>query len=624
MTLNYSTPVINPRLGSSFAIFASAYTCLVVMLIVLEQLGLSVPTIDELIIVAPALFYIAIGFMTRTTSTDDFLLAGQRVPPFYNALAFTSMVFGGSIMLGSIGSLFFLGVDAIAIPIGCFAGVVLTGVLFVPHLRKAGAYTLPGFFHLRFGHRGLRLAAAILMLGPCLIIIVAEAALGGKLVGFFLPLPQAFGIKLSPPAFFLILVLASVFLTVALGGMRSATWTQCVQFVVVLGILAPLIAVSVIRTKLPLPQLTYGSQLEDIKAREQTKGFVTVTQPQPLSDVLPKPGAQPVIRPAERAFSAFRPMDFLLLVLCLATGVAAHPAFFPRLSMTPTIPASRRSMGWVTVVAGFVVLTIPAYAFFTKAMVVEALVGVPASDLPAWARALQQLGLINLAGEPIRFFNATAQRVTFHRDSLALILPVAGNLPRVFFGLAAASALAALSACASGHLVAVANAVSDDVYHAFLNKAASPGRRLMVARLTMLLFAVAVFIITQNSAADPLRWAIAAFSLSSGTFFSVLFLSVWWRRLTSKGALAGLISGFVVTALYLRMGGTPLFGIDALTAAALGVPVSFVAAILVSLLSKAPEQCALEAIDDLRVPAGETLQSRMLRLAARAKPLGKV
>jgi cation/acetate symporter len=88
--------------------------------------------------------------------------------------------------------------------------------------------------------------------------------------------------------------------------------------------------------------------------------------------------------------------------------------------------------------------------------------------------------------------------------------------------------------------------------------------------------------------------------------------------------LAGLIFGFVVTALYLRMGGTPLFGIDALTAAAVGVPVSFVAAIGVSLLSKAPEQSALEAIDDLRVPAGETLQSRMLRLAARAKPLGKV
>jgi cation/acetate symporter len=461
------------------------------------------------------------------------------------------------------------------------------------------------------------------MLAPCLIIIVAEAALGGKLVGYFLPPPQALGLNLSSPAFFLILVLASIFLTVVLGGMRSATWTQCVQFVVLLGILAPLVAVSVIRTKLPLPQLTYGSQLEEVKALEQTKGIVTATQPQTLSEVLPKPGAQPVVRPVERAFSALRPMDFLLLVFCLATGVAAHPAFLPRLSMTPTILASRRCLGWVTVVAGFVVLTIPAYAFFTKAMVVEALIGVPASDLPAWARALQQLGLISLPTNQFDTFNSAAQRVTFHRDSLALILPLAGSLPRVFFGLAAASALAALSACAAGHLVAVANTVSDDLYHGFLNKTASPGRRLLAARLTMLLFAVAVFIITQNLATDPLRWAIAAFSLSSGTFFAVLVLSVWWRRLTATGALAGLLSGFAVTALYLRAGGTPLFGIDTLTAAALGVPVSFIAAIFVSLFSKAPEQSALEAVDELRVPAGETLQSRMLRLAARAKPLSK-
>jgi cation/acetate symporter len=236
------------------------------------------------------------------------------------------------------------------------------------------------------------------MLAPCLIIIVAEAALGGKLVGYFLPPPQALGLHLSSPAFFLILVLASIFLTVVLGGMRSATWTQCVQFVVLLGILAPLVAVSVIRTKLPLPQLTYGSQLEEVKALEQTKGIVTVTQPQTLSEVLPKPGAQPVVRPVERAFSALRPMDFLLLVFCLATGVAAHPAFLPRLSMTPTILASRRCLGWVTVVAGFVVLTIPAYAFFTKAMVVEALIGVPASESASatWAHIA--------ARQSIRFF----------------------------------------------------------------------------------------------------------------------------------------------------------------------------------------------------------------------------
>jgi cation/acetate symporter len=202
---------------------------------------------------------------------------------------------------------------------------------------------------------------------------------------------------------------------------------------------------------------------------------------------------------------------------------------------------------------------------------------------------------------------------------VALILPVAGSLPRVFFGLAAASALSAISACASGHLVAIANTVSDDLYSGFLNKSASPARRLLAARLTMLLSSVLVFTAIETRAIDSLRWVIAAFSLSAGTFFAVLVLSVWWRRLNAAGAFAGMVSGFAATTLYLNAKATPLFGIDPLTAAAIGMPVSFGAAIVVSLMAGAPSEHALEAVDELRIPAGETLQSRMLRLAARTK-----
>jgi cation/acetate symporter len=169
--------------------------------------------------------------------------------------------------------------------------------------------------------------------------------------------------------------------------------------------------------------------------------------------------------------------------------------------------------------------------------------------------------------------------------------------------------------------VAVANTISDDLYHGLLSRGASPARRLFVARLSMLLTATVIFSMSQGQALDPLRSVISAFSLSAGTFFPVLVLCVWWKRLTGKGALAGMATGFAVTALYLSSGGTPLFGIDPLTAAAIGVPAGFAAAILASLLFGSPDEQALDAADELRIPAGETLQSRMLRLAARAKPL---
>ena len=618
MTLNYSTPVVNPRLGSGFAIFASTYTCLVLLLIVLEQLGLPVQTIVQLFVSLPALFYIAIGFMTRTTSAEDFFLAGQRVPPFYNALAFCGTVFGGSILLGSIGAFFFVGIDALAIVLGCFAGLILTGVLFVPHLRKAGANTLPGFLHLRFGRNRVRLVAALLMIAPAVIVLVAEVALGGKILGYLLPLPQIPVIGLAPASFYVAMVCACLFLTVALGGMRSATWTQGAQFIVVLSILAPLISVSVMRTNFPLPQLTYGAELEELNKLEAMRGLVTISQPEALSESLPRPAPAASLRPSERAFSAFSAKDFLLLVICLAVGVAANPAFIPRLSTTPTILSTRRSFGWVAVIGALVVLTIPAYAFFTKAMAVEALAGVPMPSLPAWSRILQHLGLVTLPGNQFDPMNA-AHAVTFQRDSLALILPIAGGLPRVFFGLAAASALAAIAASASAQLVALANSVSDDLYAGFLNKAATPGRRLVIARFMMLVVCAGVFVVSQSRSVDSLRWVIEAFSLSGGTFFAVLVLSVWWRRFTGAGAIAGMVTGFAVTAFSLNATGAPIMGIDPLTAAAAGVPVSFGAAILASLLLGRPSEQALEAADEIRIPAGETLQSRMLRLATRAK-----
>lgn len=618
MTLNYSTPVVNPRLGSSFAIFASAYICLVIMLVILEQLGLSAATIDQLIIVLPACFYAAIGFLTRTINLEDFFVSGQRVPPFYNALALCAIAFGGSILLGSIGSFFFIGIDALAIPLGCFAGLVLTACVFVPYLRKAGAYTLPGFLHLRFGKISVRTVASLLMLLPCMLILMAEISIGSKIVGYFLPPPVTFGFGMTASSFFTLLVMGSVAVTVILGGMRSATWTQCAQFIVFLGILVPLTVVSVMRTNLPLPQLTYGSQLEHVKALEATKGFVGTSQPQPLGKSLPTPAPQPLVRPVERSLSALRPIDFALLVFCLATGIAAHPAFLPRLSTTPTILASRRSLGWTSVVAAFIVLMIPAYAFFTKDMAVSGLIGVPASDIPTWGKTLQQLGLVSL---PVNQFDnlSSSARATFERDSVALILPIAAGLPRVFLGLAAASAVAALSACASGHLVAVANTVSDDLYHGSLHKTASPSRRLAVARLTMILLGCLVFALLQGRQVDPLRWVISALSLTSATFFAVLLLAIWWRKLSGPGAIAGMVAGFSITAFYLNAGGTALFGVDSLTAAAIGLPVSLVAAIIVSVVTPPSDSYALEAVDELRVPAGETLQSRMQRLTARGK-----
>jgi cation/acetate symporter len=189
-------------------------------------------------------------------------------------------------------------------------------------------------------------------------------------------------------------------------------------------------------------------------------------------------------------------------------------------------------------------------------------------------------------------------------------------------GLVGAAGVAAVLAAAGGQLVSLANVLSNDVYYTLFNRGASTARRLLVARVAMIGFAVAAFTIAVRQDLDPLRMVIWATSLCGASFFAPLTMSVWWRGLTAFGTLCGMVAGFGVTAAYIVMiagGGHPWFGVDGLTSGMLGVPCSALAAFTGSLLSPRPDKSTLDIVDEMRIPGGETVHARLARLAARGK-----
>lgn len=612
MSLNPSYPTVNPRLGTSFGIFTSAFASLVLILIILEQLGLERSLISELIIGLPILFYAGIGVMVRTANVEDFFISGQRVPPIYNGFALSANLVGGVGLLGAIGAFFFIGYDAMPLILGWCAGLGLMSVLFAPYMRKTGAYTLPGFFGIRFSSRLVRLVAALIVFVPSLLLLAAELRIGQMVAGVFIDRNEALLLQGV-----LFVVLASVLF----GGMRSLTWTQCAQFIVViLGMAVPLIAISLLITNLPLPQLSFGGLLDDMGQLEVTRGL-NGHGIRTFNEALP--GAEPaaLTRPFTDMFGAVSFGDYLALTLCVLMGAAVLPSQAARLSTTPSVSAVRKSFGWAALILGFIALTIPAYAAFVKFQVLQQLLGLPLGQMPEWARTLQQLGLVTLSGNQLDPALGSA-RVLFSRDSVALILPVLNNFPFVLIGVVGAAAIAAVMAAAAAQVVAMGNVLSNDIYYPLLNRSASPSRRLLTARLAMIGFGIAALWIASLETLDPLRMLFWALSLCAGSFFGVLVLSIWWRGLTAFGAAAGMLAGFAATAGYIVLtagGGYPWFGVDGLAAGFLGMPVSVLAAIAGSLLSPKPDQQALDIMDEMRVPSGETIHSRLLRLSARGK-----
>jgi cation/acetate symporter len=138
----------------------------------------------------------------------------------------------------------------------------------------------------------------------------------------------------------------------------------------------------------------------------------------------------------------------------------------------------------------------------------------------------------------------------------------------------------------------------------------------------MIAFAIPAFMLATKSWIDPLRLLLWALSLTAGSLFAPLVLSIWWRGMTSFGAILGMLGGFGATAGYIMLmsgGSTPWFGVDGLTAALVGVPVSVGASFAGSMLSPAPNQEALKLMNEMHIPSGETIHSRLGRLAARHK-----
>lgn len=597
------TDKVAGRARQLYGTVAGLLAAFIAGLVILEQIGVPQQVLGYLFVAATLVLYAGIGIASGTVHVTDYYIAGRQVPGVFNGMATAADWLSGASFIGLAGTLYMLGFDGLAYLLGWTGGFVLVAVLIAPYLRKFGAFTLPDFLAARFGGHAARLTGVIVLFACSFTYVVAQFYATGLIASRFLGIPFGTAVYVG---------LGTVLFCSLLGGMRSVTWTQVAQYLVlIVAFMLPVAILSAQHFGMPLAQFAYGEALEQIAALEQQMLASGLADPETLVRHL-VPG------------EALDPLNFTALIVCLIIGTASLPHLLMRFLTTSSVRDARRSAGWTLFFVLLLYATVPAYAAFAKLEVYQNVIGASLQALPDWIHTYGRLGLVEICGKAAGSAEAVREAcaavpenagvlrlsdLSIDRDVIVLALPEIAGLPYVIAGLVAAGGLAAALSTANGLLLAVANALGHDVYYRTLDSRAPASRRLLVARLFLLATAAVAAIVASSRPSDILSMVAWAFSLAASGFFPALVLGIWWKRCTAAGAVCGMLAGFGLTLAYLVMtqygGMAEWYGIRNTSAAIFGVPLGFAVAILVSLVTRAPSRHVQAMVEEIRKPAGK-------------------
>lgn len=600
MSLTSRTRFVNPRLGTYFGIFTSLLAGLVLLLLIFEQLGTSETILRWAMLLGPLVLYAAIGVAVPTSEPIDYFASGRRVPAGYTGLGIASSAMGATGIVAMTGVFFLIGFDALWLVIGGLAGFVIMSVMLAPFLRKFGTFTVPSYLGRRFDSRAVRLLSAGLLAVPMLLFLAAELSMGAYAASW---------LSGESSALMMMLLIIAMVATFVVGGVRSLNWSGSAQAIAaLLALIVPVAVVAVLVTNFPLPQLTHGPLLRALVGQEAAQG-VPIVDARNFTFLIPDESHAAVAKRFTVPFGSVGPAAFVIATLTVMAGVAASPWLLPRVTMTPGVYETRKSLGWATVFFGLIMLTVSAVSVYMRDFVMD-IVKDGATAIPAWMQQLVDLGFvqIDLSEGALTFMS-----FKIARDAVLLSLPIAAGLPDVFTYFAAAGVVAAAMVAAGGTAVALANVLAEDVVGGATWDPMPTEPRLWVARISLVGVVIFGGVLALLAPTDPLRLLFWSLALIASCLFPVVVLSIWWKRMSAFGAIAGLACGFGVAVLTILAGEADVLALKGPLAGLLGIPAGALGVVLASLATPGPSRNMLELVREIRIPGGEVLYDREMR-----------
>ena len=597
------------NLPKVYGIYTGGFLVFIILMAIAEQTGLmSAKAIGIAFVAFTVSIYAVIGYLSRTLQLDAYYVAGRQVPTVFNGMATAADWMSGASFVAMAGGIYFKGYGYMALLVGWTGGYVLVASLLAPYLRKFGCYTVPDFIGTRYGGNAARLSAVLVLTVASFTYVTAQINATGTIASVALDIPFEVAVYVG---------LAGILICSMLGGMRAVTWTQVAQYIVL--IIAYLLPVFWISNKMGagiFPHLMLADEVARIAELESQFGLGTIKNT--AADLATVPKGLAGITKAHSSVNGTN-WGFISLAVCMMAGTASLPHVMMRYFTTPSVKTARRSVAWSLFFIFLLYSTAPMLATLSKLSLIDptlstGIIGRSIADVQAldWYQNWNQAKLMFVSDFN---GNGTLELNEFFMGGKAVVLatPEIAGLPYVISGLVAAGGMAAAMSTADGLVLAIANALSHDLYYKIIDPKAETAKRLIVARVLLVIIGFAGATIAAMKIQGILGSVIWAFDFAMSGLFFPLVLGVWWKRANSQGAVAGMLLGLLSGTAYLiwvRNGGAGFWGVTQLTFGIVGSAVSLVSMVVVSLMTKEPDAKTMAMVDEVRIPSGKTVLGR--------------
>ncbi len=565
--------------------------------------------------------YIGIAIWSRSASTNEFYVAGAHVHPLANGAATAADWMSAASFLSMAGIIAFEGADGARYLMGWTGGYVLLALLLAPYLRKFSKFTVPDFVGDRYYSHTARLVAVLCVIFISFTYVAGQMRGVGVVFSRFLEVDINTGVVIG---------MAIVFFYAVMGGMKGITYTQVAQYcVLIFAYLVPAIFISIQLTSNPLPMFGLGSTVADgsgVYLLDKLDGLTTELGMDAFTE-----GSKSTV-------------DMFFITAALMAGTAGLPHVIVRFFTVPKVRDARISAGYALVFIALLYTTAPAVAAFARINIIDNVDGLSYAQAPEWFTKWEDSNLIAwqdkngdgvvqyrggraFAGAPTftgergeagerllsNEANPNANELYVDRDIIVLAHPEIARLPNWVIALVAAGGLAAALSTAAGLLLVISTAVSHDLMKMTLMPSISERQELLFARIAA---AVAVGVAGLFGIYPPgfVAQVVAfAFGLAAASFFPVILLGIFSKRMNKEAAIAGMVTGLTFTFVYIvyfkfvapeqNNAEYWLFGISPEGIGTLGMLLNFAVSALVMRVTPPPPAEVQAMVESIRIPA---------------------